>query len=118
MTGVQASVDTVNVSTCRRRLARQVEGAAVRYEVTELGPDIEIRVSDAAGRRYQLLQSMRQCQSGQCGCPTDQYDKLDAMELEARDDEVTVRLRPLPGERLDPDEIKACLDHTTTLAEG
>ena len=90
----------------------------MRYEVKELEPDIEIRVSDAAGHTSQLLQSMHECQSGQCGCPTDQYDKLDAIEVEAREDEVTVRLRPLPGERLDPDEIKACLDHTTTLAQG
>jgi hypothetical protein len=39
------------------------------------------------------------------------------MAVEAHDDEVTVRLRPLPGERLDPDEIKACLDSMTSLVE-
>lgn len=72
----------------------------MRYEVKELEPDIKIRVSDAAGTS-RLLQSMQECQWGQCGCPTDQYDKLDAIEVEAREDEVTVRLRPLSGERLD-----------------
>ncbi|MGB7979849.1 MAG: hypothetical protein WCF36_03525 [Candidatus Nanopelagicales bacterium] len=39
------------------------------------------------------------------------------MAIKAHDHEVTVRLRPLPGERLDPDEIKACLDVMTSLAE-
>ena len=90
----------------------------MRYEVTEREPDIEIHVSDAAGHTSQLLQSMQECHSGRCGCPTDQYDKLRAMDVDAGDDEVTVRLHPLPGERLDPDEIKACLDYTTTRAEG
>jgi len=89
----------------------------VRYEVRELEPDIEIRVSDAAGNTSQVLQAMQECQSGQCGCPTDQYDNLSEMAVEAHDDEVTVRLRPLPGERLDPDEIKACLDSMTSLVE-
>lgn len=90
----------------------------MRYEVNEHEPDVEIHVSDAAGRTFQLLQSMQECQTGHCGCPTDEYDKLAAMEVAAGDDEVTVRLQPLPGERLDPEQIKACLDYTITKTEG
>ena len=89
----------------------------MRYEVNEHEPDVEIHVSDAAGHTSQLLQSMQACKTGSCGCPTDQYDKLAAMEIDAGDDEVTVRLQPLPGERLDAEQIKACLDYTTTLTE-
>lgn len=89
----------------------------MRYEITQSGPDIEIHLSTAAGQASWLLQSLQDCRSGQCGCPTDQYDKLAAMEIGAGGDEVTVRLHPLPGERLDPDQIQACLDYTTTAAE-
>jgi hypothetical protein len=90
----------------------------MRYEVKEHESNVEIHVSDAAGRASQLLQSLQECQTGQCGCPTDQYDKLAAMEVDAGDDEVTVRLQPLPGERLDLEQIKACMDYTITAAEG
>ena len=90
----------------------------MRYEVNEHESDIEISVSDAAGRTSQLLRSLQECQTGHCGCRTDQYDKLAAMEVDAGDDEVTVRLQPLPGERLDPEQIKACLDYTITTVEG
>lgn len=89
----------------------------MRYQVTERESDVEIRVSDAAGHTTELLQSMRECQSGQCGCPTDQYDKLAAMDVDAGEDEVTVRLQPQAGERLDPEAIEACLDFTTKLAD-
>lgn len=89
----------------------------MRYEVTERESEIRIEVSDAAGHTTELLQSMKECQSGQCGCPTDQYDKLAAMDVDAGEDEVTVRLRPLDGEHLDAEAIKACLDYTTKRAD-
>lgn len=90
----------------------------MRYKVNERDADVEIRVSDAAGRTSQLLQSMQACQTGSCGCPTDQYEKLAAMDVDAGGDEVTVRLQPLPGEHLDAEQIKACLDYTITAAEA
>jgi hypothetical protein len=90
----------------------------MRYEVTTREHDVEIHVSDAAGRTSRLLQSMQECQTGRCGCPTDQYDKLAVMEVDAGDDKVTVRLQPRPGERLDPQQIQACLDYTVRQAEG
>lgn len=89
----------------------------MRYEVNEHEPDVEIRVSEAAGRTSELLRSMQECQAGSCDCPTDQYDKLAAMDVDAGDDEVVVRLQPLPGERFDPEQIRACLDVTLTRAE-
>jgi hypothetical protein len=89
----------------------------MRYQITERESEIEIHVSDAAGHTTELLQSMQECQSGQCGCPTDQYDKLAAMDVDAGADGVTVRLQPLDGEHLDPVAIKACLDYTTKRAD-
>ena len=89
----------------------------MRYEISEHGTDVEIHVRDTAGRTSQLLTSMQDCQAGQCACPTDQYNRLAAMEVRAGDDDVTVRLQPLPGERLDPEELQTCLDYTLTHTE-
>jgi hypothetical protein len=89
----------------------------MRYEINEHEPDVEIHVSGAAGRSTQLLESMRECQAGHCGCPTDQYDKLAAIDVHADEEEITLRLHPLPGQRLDPEQLRACLDYTTTNAE-
>lgn len=103
----------------RLRLAPgEVREAAMRYEVNEHESEVEIHVSDAAGHTSELLRSMHACQTGSCGCPTDQYDKLAAMEVDEGADEVTVRLQPLPGEHLDAEQVKACLDYTITQAGG
>jgi hypothetical protein len=90
----------------------------MRYQVNERGSDVEIHVSGASGHTSQLLESMQACQTGSCGCPTDQYDKLTAMDVEAGSDEVTVRLHPIPGEHFDAEEIMACLDFTITQVRG
>ncbi len=89
----------------------------MRYEVEERGAGIEIHVSDAAGEVPRLLQSFEDCTSGRCACPTDQYDKLGAMHVDATSDEVAVRLEPLPGEHFDPDAIAACLEYTAGHSE-
>jgi len=87
------------------------------FAVTERGPGIEIHLRDAAGTSSQLPQPLQECQSGQCGCPSGQYDKLSAMEVDAGHDQVGARLQPLPGERLNPDQILACSAYTTKLAK-
>ena len=89
----------------------------MRYEITEQDAAVQIQVHHTAGRTPQLLAAMQDCQEGRCGCPTDQYDRLAAMDVAATDDEVTVRLQPQPGERLDPDELRACLNYTLAHTE-
>ena len=90
----------------------------MRYDVTEHASGIDIHARGVARQVSELLESIQQCQEGQCGCPTDQYTKLSAIDIERGQDEVRVRLHPLPGERLDPDQITACLDYTTGLIDG
>jgi hypothetical protein len=54
---------------------------------------------------------------GTCGCPTDQYDHLESMDVKSGDGDITVRLQPLHGGRLTTDEIRACLDYTLAQTE-
>ena len=89
--------------------------ATMKFEIRAQGTTVEISVHDV-GRQQpqqpQLLQSLQECQSGSCGCPTDQYDRLAGMDLEAADGAVTLRLEPLPGQRVDPEQLRDCLEHT------
>jgi len=89
----------------------------VRYEIIEHETDVEIQVSDTAGRTPQVLQSMQGCRAGRCGCPTDQFDRLAGMDVTAGGDEVTLRLQPLPGQHLDLEQLRACMDLTIASAE-
>lgn len=89
----------------------------MRYHVNERTDRVEMRVTETGDRTPQLLASMQECQDGRCECPTDQYDLLEAMDVQVGDDDITVTLRPRPGQRLDVGELKTCLHYTVTKAE-
>lgn len=92
-------------------------GAAVRYEISEQGTTVEILVHDAAEHQPQLLASFQDCQSGSCSCPTDQYERLAAMAVDAAGGDVTLWLEPLAGQQFDTDQLRSCLDYTIAKAE-
>ena len=87
-----------------------------RYRIEEEGPSVAIELTEVAGQEGELLQTFSECQAGQCSCPTDEYLKLAAMEVEQDQDVIRLRLDPKPGEEFDISEIAACLDYTTTKA--
>lgn len=88
-----------------------------KYELTETVEGLDIGVAEVAGQQDALLEAFAECQEGPCTCPTDEYEKVERMDLGATADTVSVRLTAKPGERFDKDEIAACLDYTTSRVE-
>jgi hypothetical protein len=88
----------------------------MRYNITEDGEAVEIHVHDTGERSPQVLASLEECQEGRCGCPIDQYDRLASIEVGGGDGELIVHLTPRPGEHLDPDALRACMDYTLESA--
>jgi len=88
----------------------------MRYNITQDGEAVEIHVQDTGERAPQVLASLQECQEGRCSCPTDQYDRLASIEVGGGEGELTVHLTPRPGEHLDPDELRACMDYTLESA--
>lgn len=89
----------------------------MRYEITEHQDDVEIRVRETGEHAPQLLDSLQGCQQGRCGCPTDQYERLEQMTIRTEIDELTIRLHPREGQRLDTGELQACMDYTLNEAQ-
>jgi len=59
------------------------------------------------------LQTFGECREGQCSCPTDEYKKVEWMNVEESGDAIKLRLEAKDGEKFDTSEIAACLDYTT-----
>ena len=89
----------------------------MRYSITGRGEDVEIRLRETGDRTPRLLASLQECREGRCGCPTDQYDRLADMTIEADAGEVTIRLRPRDGESLDANQLQDCLDYTVAQSQ-
>jgi hypothetical protein len=87
-----------------------------QYRIREEPTAISIELADVQGKQDELLQAFRECRTGQCSCPTDEYEKVAEMRLDSDEQQITIQLRPLVGERFDTDEIAACLDYTIANA--
>ena len=53
-----------------------------KYRIREEGTAVAIELTEVEGKQEELLQAFGECQSGQCSCPTDQYEKLGAMQVD------------------------------------
>lgn len=66
-----------------------------------------------------ILQNLHACKEGKCSCPTNEYEKLENLEITIDTDlqEIKVDLKPKKNQAFALNEIEKCLDHTaSTLA--
>jgi hypothetical protein len=89
-----------------------------RYRIEQDRGAVVVELTEVVGRQEELLEAFGECQAGRCPCPTDEYEKLAAMDVQAGQDRITLRLEAKPARALDPSAIAACLDHTVGKIEG
>ena len=83
-----------------------------RYRIEQDRAAVVIELADVGGKQEELLEAFGECRAGRCSCPTNEYEKLAALDVEAGDEQITLRLRAKPGTAFDSSELAACLDHT------
>ena len=79
---------------------------------------VAIEITEVAGRQAELLEAFGECQGGRCSCPTNEYEKVAAMEVQPAEDRIAIRLQAKPGTTFDAAEIAACLDYTVGKREA
>jgi hypothetical protein len=90
----------------------------MKYRINDDQDRIVIQVGELGDDQGQILDAFQACQEGRCTCPTDEYKKLESLEIQPGEDSVTLELTPRQGLQLDPGEIERCLDHTREQIEG
>lgn len=86
-----------------------------RIQATEMRVEFEI---DARGERQErLLDAFRECRTGRCGCPSDEYKKLGTFSIGITGRHIVVGMSPRPGARFDTGEIRHCLHHLLSKVE-
>lgn len=84
----------------------------MKYQIAEKPGGIEIEVSGVEGKEKNYLEAFRECQDGRCTCPTQEYAKLDALEVGQTAGTINLRLKAKKGAEFDQIEIQRCLEHT------
>lgn len=72
---------------------------------------LEIDISKVSDKQEQLLAEFEACREGRCSCATNEYEKLDSLEIAARPGNIGLRLKAKTGRVFDSGEIEKCLDH-------
>lgn len=85
----------------------------MKYKVESNKKEVHIEISETEGKQDKLLAAFQKCQQGRCTCPTQEYSKLESLEIEHSDDTLRLKLKSKPGEKLGQTEIDKCLEHTT-----
>lgn len=89
-----------------------------KYTINTDDTSVAIELTQVAGHQDELLAALGECQEGRCSCPTNEYEKLAAMDVQPDEDSIAIKLRAKPGTTLDPDEIAACLDYSLARSES
>lgn len=85
-----------------------------RYRIEQEASAVVVELTGVAAQQEELLEAFSECQSGRCSCPTNEYEKLAAMDVQQGEERILLRLEAKPGLALDSSEIAACLDHTVS----
>lgn len=84
----------------------------MKYRVETGDNEVNIEITETKGKQEKLLTAFQECQEGRCTCPTQEYSKLDSLEIENDEDTIRLRLKSKPDVKFDESEISKCLDYT------
>ncbi len=73
---------------------------------------IKIDVTELEGKKEQLLEAFQECSEGRCTCPTDEYKKVEALDITESGDAIQLSITAKPDEQIDTAEIEKCLEYT------
>ena len=84
----------------------------MKYKIDVNEHEISIKVSESKGKQQALLEAFQECREGRCSCPTQEYSKLDSLEIESSGDAINLKLKSKPGQQFEASEINRCLEYT------
>jgi hypothetical protein len=90
----------------------------MKYKIEEKEDGIDIKVEEIKEKKEKLLDAFRECQEGRCSCPTEEYKKLESLEIEHGKGCIQLRLKSKEGTKIDKSEINRCLEYTSARIES
>ena len=77
--------------------------------ITTTPEGLQLRVDAVGDARAELLDLLSSCADGACACASDEYQKVESMQVEPDELGITVSVRTKPGEAIDPSCVTECL---------
>jgi hypothetical protein len=87
-------------------------GDTMKYKIEKKSGRLEIKIVELQGDEKHYLEAFNDCQTGRCTCPSQEYKKLDSMQVEHKDGVISLQLNSKEGTQFDEVEIERCLART------
>ena len=81
-------------------------------KITTTDHGIQIDVTDLDDKKEQLLEAFQECSEGRCTCPTQEYQKVAALDVIDSDGLIQLAITSKPDQQIDTAEIEKCLEYT------
>jgi len=85
----------------------------MKYTIDDNKDGIDISISGVKDDKAKLLEAFQECKEGRCSCKTEEYKKLESLEIENSEDGIKLHLKAKDGQKIDKSEIDKCLIYTT-----
>ena len=85
----------------------------MKFQIEEKENGLDISIAELEGKRNELIQAFGECREGRCSCPTEEYKKMDSLEIDHDDQNIRLHLKAISGSKLERSEINRCLEYTS-----
>jgi hypothetical protein len=84
----------------------------MKSKITKKQNGIDIDITEIEGKKNELLQAFQECSEGRCTCPTNEYEKVEKMDIEDANNSIKLSIIVKDGDKIDTKEIEKCLEYT------
>ena len=83
----------------------------MKKEIKTKQDGLVIKISDVDSKQDELLKNFQACQEGSCDCPSDEYVKLEKLDIKTSENEMVLNLKAKKDQKFDKDEVEKCVDY-------
>ena len=73
---------------------------------------VETDITNVEGKKEELMEAFHECSEGRCTCPTEEYEKMETLDISGTEDAIQLSIKAKDGNEIDTQEIEKCLEYT------
>jgi len=73
---------------------------------------IDINITEVNEEKEKLLEAFQECSEGRCTCPTQEYEKVETLNITGDDKSIQLSIKSKENSVINTEEIEKCLEYT------
>ena len=84
----------------------------MKSKITKNELGIAIDITEVEGKKEKLIEAFQECSEGRCTCPTQEYEKVEKLDIIASEKSIQLSIKSKKDETINTKEIEKCLEYT------